>query len=277
MPRPDAARWGAAAIFFVPQDSPGPRRRARGKIPRVPHRQLDLHEPSSLPTFEVRPGAFWPPTWPMGLTMLRLLLLPVFLYLLLLDAGPDGGGRVNPHRWWAMSVFAVMALTDKLDGYLARRLHQTTRLGTLLDPIADKLLVASSLILLGSPWIAAPGFKIPLYVVIAVYGKDVAVAAGSIFLLYTVGTVAIKARPLGKLGTFLQLLLVILVIIAPDLQRSAPQLARSALDLLEIMVAVVAGASLVDYVIQGIRGYLEAHRRQTAAKPAEPFPPESLN
>jgi CDP-diacylglycerol--glycerol-3-phosphate 3-phosphatidyltransferase len=213
----------------------------------------------------------------MGLTMLRLLLLPVFLYLLLLDAGPDVGGRANPHRWWAMAVFAVMALTDKLDGYLARRLKQTTRLGTLLDPIADKLLVASSLILLGSKWIAAPGFTIPLYVVIAVYGKDVLVAAGSVFLLYTVGTVAIKARPLGKLGTFLQLVLVILVIIAPDLQSLAPYAARTTLDLLEIMVAVVAGASLVDYVIQGSRNYLEAQRRLKASKLAASFPPESLN
>jgi CDP-diacylglycerol--glycerol-3-phosphate 3-phosphatidyltransferase len=213
----------------------------------------------------------------MGLTMLRLLLLPLFLYLLLLDAGPDFGGRVNPHRWWAMAVFAVMALTDKLDGYLARRLHQTTRLGTLLDPIADKLLVASSLILLGSKWVAAPGFAIPLYVVVAVYGKDVIVAAGSIFLLYTVGSVAIRPRPLGKLGTFLQLSLVILVIVAPDLRAASPQAARTTLDLLEIMVAVVAVASLVDYAIQGARIYLEAQRRLKASKLAASFPPESLN
>src|SRR3954454_18445003 len=68
---------------------------ARGKIRLVPHRQLHLDPPAPAPGFEVRAGGLWPPTWPMGLTMLRLLLLPVFLYLLLLDAGPDFGARVN--------------------------------------------------------------------------------------------------------------------------------------------------------------------------------------
>ena len=82
----------------------------------------------------------WPPTWPMGLTMLRLLLLPVFLCVLLPDAGRAGPNR----RRWAVAIFAVMAVTDKLDGYLARRLNQTSKLGAILDPIADKLLVACS-------------------------------------------------------------------------------------------------------------------------------------
>ena len=48
--------------------------------------------------------ALWPPTWPMGLTFLRLLLLPVFLWLLLLDAGHEGT-RPNRYRWWALGIF----------------------------------------------------------------------------------------------------------------------------------------------------------------------------
>src|SRR4051794_41724611 len=80
----------------------------------VPHRhQLDI---PSVP-------GLWPLTWPMGLTMLRLLLLPVFLWLILATARPGPGPRRL--RWVAVGVFAVMALTDKLDGYLARRLNQT--------------------------------------------------------------------------------------------------------------------------------------------------------
>jgi CDP-diacylglycerol--glycerol-3-phosphate 3-phosphatidyltransferase len=214
----------------------------------------------------------------MGLTMLRLLLLPVFLYLLLLDAGPDEPGRVNPHRWWALGVFAVMALTDKLDGYLARRLNQTSRLGTLLDPIADKLLVASSLILLSSKWIAAPGFHIPLYVVAAVYGKDVIVAVGTIYLLYTVGSAAIRPRLLGKVGTFLQLVLVILILVAPDVHRMAPTQTLQSLRLLEALVAAVAVASLVDYTVQGVRSGLEARRLRALSTEKSSFPgPESLN
>src|ERR1041385_2919869 len=88
------------------------------------------------------PG-LWPPSWPMGLTMLRLLLLPVFLYLLLFEPNKPA----HAHRWWAVGVFAIMAATDKLDGYLARKLNQTSKIGTILDPVADKLLVASSVVL----------------------------------------------------------------------------------------------------------------------------------
>ena len=95
----------------------------------------------------------------MGLTMLRLLLLPVFLWVMLIDAGPVE--RLRPHRWWAMGIFALMAITDKLDGYLARRLNQTSHLGTILDPLADKLLIACSTILLSFSSIAAAGYKIP--------------------------------------------------------------------------------------------------------------------
>lgn len=200
----------------------------------------------------------------MGLTMLRLLLLPVFLWLLILDAGPEQG-RVNTHRWWALAVFAIMAITDKLDGYLARKLNQTSRLGTILDPLADKLLVASSLILLSSEWIAAPGYRIPLYVVAAVYAKDLLVVIGSLALLYTLGRVAVKPRPLGKLGTFLQLVLVILTLVAPDLDRLAGAgLMRPMLLGLGGTVAVVAILSAIDYFHQGVRQYAEGAK----AKPA---------
>src|SRR6476661_4697035 len=116
----------------------------------VSHRPFHLHAPEGL----------WPLTWPMGLTMLRLLLLPVFLWIMLIDAGPVVAAR--PHRWWAMGIFAVMAVTDKLDGYLARRLNQTSKLGTVLDPVADKLLIASSVVLLSFDWAAGPAYRIPM-------------------------------------------------------------------------------------------------------------------
>src|SRR5437764_514187 len=92
---------------------------------------------------QIDPGR-WRLSWPMGLTMLRLLLLPLFLYLLLVDSRQP---LPHVHRWWAVAVFAVMAITDKLDGYLARRLNQTSKLGAMLDPVADKLLIASSVVL----------------------------------------------------------------------------------------------------------------------------------
>src|SRR3954447_14391810 len=171
----------------------------------MPHRQLEL---PALPSR-------WPVTWPMGLTMLRLLLLPVFLWLVLAEPGTQPGAR--PPRWVAICVFAVMALTDKLDGYLARRLNQTSKLGALLDPLADKLLVACSVILLSFGWVASDAFRIPLPVVAIIYGGYVFIALGTLALLILVGKVSIAARPLGKLNTALQLALVLLTLIAPEL------------------------------------------------------------
>src|SRR5689334_20099182 len=132
----------------------------------MPHRhQLDI---PSVP-------GLWPLTWPMGLTMLRLLLLPVFLWLILASARAEHEPGSRRLRWAAIGIFAVMALTDKLDGYLARRLNQTTRLGTILDPIADKLLVASSVVLLSFDWIAPEPYRIPTTVVAIIYGGYVVV------------------------------------------------------------------------------------------------------
>ena len=77
---------------------------------------------------------------PNSITVLRILLIPVFVWLYL---------EPTPERaLWAGLVFAAAAFTDFLDGYLARRRGQITNLGKLLDPVADKLLVASGLILL---------------------------------------------------------------------------------------------------------------------------------
>jgi CDP-diacylglycerol--glycerol-3-phosphate 3-phosphatidyltransferase len=190
----------------------------------------------------------------MGLTMLRLLLLPVFLWLLLLDAGPPGEPR--PHRRWAVAVFAVMALTDKLDGYLARRLRQASQLGAILDPVADKLLLMISLILLASDRIAPPGYAIPLWVVGAVYLKDLLIVVGTLFVLARVRGVRVQARVLGKVGTALQLVLVLVTLVAPDLShvmggdgRVMPAILTS----VYVATAVVSLASAVDYIMVGRR------------------------
>ena len=204
----------------------------------------------------------------MGLTMLRLLLLPVFLWLLLLGAGPGAGGvpRDNPHRWSAMIVFAIMAITDKLDGWLARKFNQASRLGALLDPIADKLLVASSLVVLSSRWIASPGYQIPVWVVAAVYLKDVTIALGFILLVYLLGSLTVRPRPLGKLGTFLQLVLVIVTLIGPDLAKLSAPSTHGVLGVLQWSVFAVAVLSCIDYVLAGVRLFRESRGRAPASE-----------
>jgi len=210
----------------------------------MPHRQIHL-EPA---------GGLWPPTWPMGLTMLRLLLLPVFLWALLSDAHTPGHSR----RWLAVTIFAVMAITDKLDGYLARRFKQTSKLGALLDPVADKLLVGCCVILLSFDWLAPAGFAIPTWVVIAVYGKDVVTAIGVVLVLTIVGHVTVSARPIGKVSTLLQLTMVMGVLLAPDPLAARYHWWHAIVQGLFWGVAAAAIAAMLDYVVLGIRQYLES-------------------
>src|SRR5438045_3149543 len=204
-----------------------------------PVRQLSLH---------TEPG-LWPPTWPMGLTMLRLLLLPVFLFLLLLDVNT----APHRHRWWAVGIFAIMAATDKLDGYLARKLNQTSRIGTLLDPVADKLLIACSVILLSFDWAAPPGYAIPKIVVALIYTKDVVIALGSLTLLYLVGRVIITPRPFGKAGTFLQLALILATLLASDLSRISAQATPRLIQTLWWSVSLISIGATIDYFVQGVK------------------------
>jgi CDP-diacylglycerol--glycerol-3-phosphate 3-phosphatidyltransferase len=205
----------------------------------MPHRPIQL---------STTPG-LWPPSWPMGLTMLRLLLLPVFLWVMLSDANHAD----HSNRWFAVAIFAIMAVTNKLDGYLARRLNQTSKIGAILDPVADKLLIACSIILLSFSWVAPPGFEIPRYVVFAVYGKDLVVVVGTLVLLSIIGRINISARWSGKISTVFQLALVIVTLVAPDLAKLHPSFANGLIRTLWVLVTLISIASCIDYIFVGVR------------------------
>ena len=196
-----------------------------------------------------------PITWPMGLTFLRLLLLPVFLWLLLADVPID---PAVPHRcrYAAVAIFAVMAITDKLDGYLARKLNQASKLGAILDPVADKLLVAASLVALSFPAVAGAKYAIATPVVISVYAKDVLLSLGAIALLIHRGKVNIAARLGGKLSTVIQLALVLVTLLASDLERIGLSHVGGLLHGLGWATIAIAILASADYVVQGRRQYL---------------------
>lgn len=87
---------------------------------------------------------------PNAITVVRIVMAPVFFWLLLADAGADGA-----MRWWAAVIFIVAISTDWVDGWLARRRGLVTDLGKILDPIADKLLTSGALVclsILGELW-----------------------------------------------------------------------------------------------------------------------------
>ena len=84
-----------------------------------------------------------PSNWnlPNALTVLRILGVPVFLWLLLREGGDDAGWR-----WWSFGVFALLMITDKIDGDLARARNLVTDFGKIADPIADKALMIGALV-----------------------------------------------------------------------------------------------------------------------------------
>ncbi len=124
-------------------------------------------------------------TVPNALSALRLAGVPLFLWLVL---GPHEDG-------WAVAVLALAGLTDWLDGYLARRTGQITRLGQLLDPVADRLYMAATLVAL---WLRG---IVPLWVLVVLLGRDVLLTA-FLAVLRRRGIVGLPVHFLGKAATF---------------------------------------------------------------------------
>jgi cardiolipin synthase len=89
-------------------------------------------------------------TWATRITILRLVLVPVFVTLILAYDDTTSEGKPDEiYRWAAIGIFVLASLSDALDGYLARHWNQGSALGALLDPIADKLLLLAALVTLG--------------------------------------------------------------------------------------------------------------------------------
>jgi cardiolipin synthase len=137
-------------------------------------------------------------TWTTAnlLTLARIVLIPFILFWL-----------VQERYTLTLFLFLVMALTDILDGYIARRWQQRTVLGSYLDPIADKLLLVSVFICL-----ACMG-QIPLWLVIWTVLRDVLISFSAIFVRIAVGAVSFPPTIWGKLTTFFQLALVLAVLL----------------------------------------------------------------
>lgn len=142
---------------------------------------------------------------PTKITLLRILLIPCFVALFYL---PMPSARVA-----AGIVFIVAALTDLLDGYLARRLGQTTMLGAFLDPVADKLIVAVALVLLlqQDPRVL---LALPVAVII---GREITVSALREWMAQLGARGQVQVSIWGKVKTTAQMLALIFMIIRVDI------------------------------------------------------------
>ncbi len=172
------------------------------------------------------------------ITISRILLIPVFVVFVVYHqhTGEDS------YRWGALATFLLASLSDGIDGWIARRFNQRSQLGATLDPLADKLLLVSALILLSRS--AGPNVAtLPLWLVATVLSRDALLILGWIIIHLTCGTVAMKPYFISKAGTVLQMAAVILA-----LADAWPVLrAWSA-----FVAAVTTGLSTVLYVRDGV-------------------------
>ena len=182
---------------------------------------------------------------PNVLTVVRILLVPV-LVVVLLQATPHGS-------WVAAAVFAVAALTDTLDGYLARSRRSVTTFGKVMDPIADKLLIAAALISLVSVGRVAPWAAMVIIArEFAVSGLRIAAGAQG---------VVIPASPLGKVKTISQVVAVLALIAAHDAGAWWAQ----ALLYVAVVTTIASGA---DYFLNFRRRIEEARAAREARGPS---------
>ena len=141
-------------------------------------------------------------TIPNYISIFRLMIIPVFV-IALLDFSESG---VEISWWTAVIAFCVASISDGIDGYIARRFKQRSELGTFLDPMADKLLLVSGLIILSFSSNHLP--KLPVWMIGMVFGRDLFLLLGFFVITYWCGKMKIQPHFLSKCATVLQMFVV---------------------------------------------------------------------
>lgn len=177
-------------------------------------------------------------------TIFRILLIPFFVVEVLYYVKTAN----EVHRLLALLCFAVAAICDGVDGYIARRYNQRSELGAILDPLADKLLLVSGIVVLSFDH--RPQLQmVPLWLTGTIIGRDIVILAGMIVIQMIVGKVNVKPRVLGKIATVLQMVAVIWILLKWD-EKWLPTWTLAA--------ALFTGISGLFYVWDGTR-QLSAH------------------
>ena len=164
---------------------------------------------------------------PNLLTLARIAAVPVLI--LFLYEGRYGA---------ALAVFVLAGITDGLDGWIAKRFKCVTRLGSILDPLADKILIVSTYVML------VLAGDLPFWLILLIGFRDLGIIAGVLVLNTLNGHVQMQPSLLSKVNTFLQISLVILVMV----ERIGLIVLGPAAEILLWFVAVTTVASAIHYV-----------------------------
>ena len=168
---------------------------------------------------------------PNKLTIMRVILIPFFVFFLLSPYFPAYGNYI------AVAIFMVASLTDMLDGKIARKYNLVTNFGKFMDPLADKLLVCSAMICL------IELDRLAAWIVIVIIAREFIISGFR--LVASDNGVVIAASYWGKFKTTFQMLMVIVLIL--DIQMPFFQILGTVLTYVALILTVV---SLIDYIVK---------------------------
>ncbi|MDD5173809.1 MAG: CDP-alcohol phosphatidyltransferase family protein [Candidatus Omnitrophota bacterium] len=163
------------------------------------------------------------------ITITRIILTPLFIAAVVY-------GRMDI----ALILFMTAVISDGLDGFVARSMNQKTSIGTILDPVADKILLISAFICLTLTKSIPEGLRLPPYVPIVVISRDAIIVLGSILIHVIKGTVKIVPSFWGKITTFFQMMTVVSILVQFKYSSYVWNIAA--------MLTVVSG---IDYMLKG--------------------------
>lgn len=190
------------------------------------------------------------------ITITRIFMIPVFVMMAVYyGRSVQKGNPQEWQRWVTIAIFVLAAASDGVDGYIARHYNQKSRLGVILDPIADKgLLLAAIITLSFSNW----AYEFPLWFPVLVIARDAVIVSGTMTLQFLNGTVRVKPSLMGKAATAFQMVAIALCMLQLNFFHRVVPIAswKVDLDFLDIPVYLAGLATLISgvgYVIDGIR------------------------
>jgi len=170
------------------------------------------------------------------LTILRIIFVPLFIILLAYN-----------ELGWALGTFVIAGLTDVADGIIARRFGQKTSIGAVLDPLADKLLMTSSIVILSLPQMDFLN-TVPRWLMIIMIFRDVFILLVSLIVVLMVGWRVFTPTIYGKASTVMQVLTVFAVLFTNWQQQIVPELT-----ILFYMTGLMTAFSGIHYLVRGLR------------------------
>lgn len=189
-------------------------------------------------------------------TILRILLIPFFVVELIYYVRT--GNEV--HRLFAILSFAITAILDGVDGYIARRYNQKSELGAILDPLADKLLLVSAVVTLSfnnAPYLR----QIPLWLTGTIIGRDAVLGIGWVVIHLVVGKIKVHPRLTGKMATVFQMVVVLWILLRWDVDFNGIYL-----KIWMFGAGIFTGVSGLHYIWDGSK-QLSSHPASSPVKP----------